>query len=234
MVEISTPIEFADRAVYLPSADALVCADLHLGRDDAAPVELPLGERTRLPDRIDALLDRFNPAELVLAGDIVHAFEDIPAHVEDTLGGLIDAADAAGARPVLLEGNHDAILSSIAPLQPTSAHRLQDGTLVVHGHESPPEVDDITRIVFGHVHPAIVIEGRRRPCYLYDDHATPTRLVLPAFNSLAPGTPLNDAQRSDLPSPLLDRATSVRPIVRDPDADETLWFPPLASFREML
>ncbi len=234
MVEPSARVELADRAAYLPTADALVCADLHLGRDDAAPVELPLGERTRLPDRIDALLDRFDPAELVLAGDIVHAFGDVPDHVEDTLGHLIDAADAAGARPVLLEGNHDTILSSIAPVSLKSSHRLNDDTLVVHGHESPSNVSDVDRIVFGHVHPAIVIEGRRRPCYLRDADATPTRLVLPAFNTLAPGTPLNDTRSSDLPSPLLDRTTSARPIVWDPDADETLWFPPLPSFREML
>ncbi len=234
MGENDLAVEFADRAVYLPAADALVCADLHLGRDDAAPVELPLGERERLPDRVKTLLDRFAPAELVLAGDLVHAFGDVPTHVEDTLGRLVDAADAAGARPVLIEGNHDATLSAIAPVTPKGSHRLADGTVVVHGHDRPAAVADAKRVVFGHVHPAIVIEGRRRPCYLYDRQSTPTHLVLPAFNALSPGTPLNEARSDDLPSPLLDRVTTARPVVRDPEADETLWFPPLESLREML
>lgn len=238
------PIEasFLDRAVYLPGADALVCADLHVGRDASSNVELPLGERDDLLERVDALLTAFDPAEFVVAGDALHSFDRVPRGVEETFGDLADAVADAGAEFAVATGNHDTMVESVASgpagerfANVADEHRLPDADAVVlHGHEPPST--DAGLYVCGHDHPAIRIEGRRRPCFLYGEgvRAGADVLMLPAFNRLAAGSPVNRARGSDFQSPLVARPGSFRPVVRDDDAEETFWFPPLGEFRSML
>ncbi|EFW92558.1 hypothetical protein ZOD2009_06809 [Haladaptatus paucihalophilus DX253] len=225
-------VEFADRAAYLADADALVLADLHIGRDSASNVSLPLGERTDLTARFDALLDRFSPAEVVLAGDVLHAFDRLPNGVSETFADLEALAADAGATLVAVRGNHDTRLDELA--SPNDEYRLADDTLVCHGHEEPD--GEAPRYVAGHDHPAIEIEGKRRPCYLSgsETYRDSDVLVLPAFTRLASGLVVNDVRGSGFQSPLVAGTDPLRPIVRDEDADETYRFPPLGEFRKLL
>ena len=228
----SAAIEFGDRTLYLADADVVVCADLHLGRSKTAAVEFPLGERDEVTDRIETALKRHEPATLVLAGDILHAFETVPRGVEDALGGLVDLADRHDTELVLIEGNHDRQLSALAPVPPQDRWRRGDHVVVHHG-DTAPSVEAALEVV-GHVHPMIVIEGQRRPCFLYDPAATPPVVVLPPVNPLLPGVPVNTAQTAELPGSVLEAINRTRPVVYDPDSDETLWFPPLAELRTLL
>lgn len=219
---------FRDRAVYLPSAGTLVLADVHLGRDRASNVELPLGERRDVLERLERLLDRFAPRELVVAGDLLHSFDRVPDDVERTLSSFRARVAEAGATLVVVEGNHDTMLGSLLEGEP---ERTVGDALVCHGHALPETSAPL--YVIGHEHPAIAIEGRRRPCYLVGPAAPGGRvLVLPAFTRLAPGADVSRTRR--FRSPLLTRPGEYRPIVRDEEGDETLWFPPLAEFRAML
>ncbi len=230
-------VEFVDRAAYIPATDTLICADTHLGRDATAPVEFPLGESTRLVDRLTALLQQYDPSEFVIAGDVLHAFEQVPETTEDDIGEIIDAADAVGATTTLVAGNHDTLLSTISPAAPVDTYRISDELLIAHGDAEPVEAGEsspASMLIIGHVHPAIVIEGQRHPCYLYNPHSVPSLLVLPAFNTLAPGTTVNGATGADLPSPLIEDLDRFRPIVRDSDANDTLRFPPLGDLRDLL
>ncbi|WP_458206210.1 metallophosphoesterase [Haladaptatus sp. NG-SE-30] len=224
--------EFADRAAYLPGADALVLADLHIGKDATSSVELPLGERRDLTSRIATLLDRFAPSEVVLAGDVLHAFDRIPNDVPDTLADLRTLADEAGTEFVAVRGNHDSMLDELTDT--CDEHRLADDTLVCHGHAEPET--DAPHYVVGHDHPAIEIEGKRRPCYLWgpETYCDADVLVLPAFTRLASGTVINGMRGRDFQSPLVASADPLRPIVRDDEANETYRFPPLGQFRKML
>ncbi len=224
--------EFADRAVFLPSADALVLADLHIGRDATSNVSLSLGERADLTTRVSALLGRFSPSEVVLAGDVLHAFDRLPDEAKATFADLRALVDEAGATLVVVRGNHDTRIDELADTHET--YRLADDTLVCHGHEEP-EVD-APQYVIGHDHPAIEIEGKRRPCYLWGEetYRGSDVLVLPAFTRLASGMLINDLRGSDFQSPLVAHTNPLRPIVRDEDADETYRFPPLAEFRKLL
>ncbi|PSP72960.1 metallophosphoesterase [Halobacteriales archaeon QS_3_64_16] len=111
----------------------------------------------------------------------------------------------------------------------------RDGTIVVtHGHELP-EMEAGTYVI-GHDHPAIEIEGQRRPCYLYGPgaHEGADVLMLPAFTRLAGGVEINGLHARELQSPLLTDLGEFRPIVYDEESEEALWFPPLAEFRSML
>ncbi|PSP55247.1 metallophosphoesterase [Halobacteriales archaeon QS_1_67_19] len=224
--------QFRERAVYMPAEDALVIADLHVGRDESSAVELPLGERTDLTDRLADLLSAFEPAEVVFAGDLLHAFDRVPEGAAETLAALRGTIRDAGAEPIAVRGNHDPMAETL-DLPVRESYRLGD-TLIHHGHEKPSAAAN--RYVVGHDHPAIEIEGRRRPCLLYgpDLYRDADVLMVPAFNRLAPGTTVNGMRARDFQSPLVTDADALRPIVWDAEAGESLSFPPLGEFRRLL
>ena len=243
--------QFRDRAVYLPAEETLVVADLHVGRDAASAVELPLGERTDLTDRLATLLAAFDPREVVVAGDLLHAFDRIPEGVAETVAALGETVADAGAELVVVRGNHDSMLDSVrgelgaggdvaanseedrASVPTPEEYRVGD-TLVVHGHDAPDETAD--RYVVGHDHPAIEIEGTRHPCLLYGpgSYRGGDVVMVPAFNRLAPGVTVNEMSARDFQSPLVRNVDALRPVVWDADSDEALSFPPLGEFRRML
>jgi hypothetical protein len=233
---------FAERAVYLPAHEALVVADVHVGRGEASAVSLPLGERADLVERLDALLDRFDPETAVVAGDVVHTFDRVTDRARGTLNALRDACEASGAALELVAGNHDAALASAWDGRVREEHVLgpaDEGTdpprtVVCHGHEAPATAAD--RYVIGHVHPTIEIEGDRRPCFLSGagTYRGADVLFLPAFTRLAAGVPVNDASRTGLDSPLAGDAAALAPVVYDADREEPLRFPPLGEFDRLL
>jgi len=223
-----------DRGVYLPADDALVVADLHLGRAHASNVDFPLNERQDTLDRLDALFDRFDPGTVVVAGDVLHRFDAVPVPVRESLDAVVTAVRDAGAEPVLVRGNHDRQLDRVTDAPVHDAHRLGSGTVVCHGHEEPAATGDC--YVVGHDHPVLEVEGQRHPCLLYGPAAydgDPV-LMLPPFTTLAPGVVVNGMRARDFDSPLVPRAGGFHPVVRDSDADETLRFPPLGELRRVL
>lgn len=229
----SAPV-FADRSLLFPELSTLVLSDLHLGRDATANVQLPLGERERLQHRVEALLDEHSPTEVVLAGDILHAFDRVPAGVGDQLDAILTAIEGTGATPVLVRGNHDSMLDAVTDHEVRDHYRISEQRVVCHGHEQP-DVDAATYII-GHEHPTISVEGQRRACYLVGPgHSNNTKLiVLPAFNTLAPGVDFGGRRTPELQSPMIESLDEYRPGVIDEDDGETLWFPPLESFRQHL
>lgn len=223
-----------DRAVYLPGVGSLIAADLHLGKAAASAVDAPLEGGPAMVDRLTALVERFEPDELVLAGDVLHAFGYVPQAARDALVDLAERVAAVDVDLVLLEGNHDAQLTGLTDLEPEAARRLADGTVVCHGHEYPDVAGD--RYVVGHDHPVIEIEGQRRPCYLHGpgEHEGADVLALPAFNPAVRGTAVNRWGDGDPLSPFLSTVTGFRPVVWDDDAGEPLVFPPLGSLQAYL
>ena len=236
-------VEFRDRALYLPGADVLVCSDLHLGRDATSAVRAPLGERRDITGRLRALCDRFFPTEVVLAGDVLHSFSGTPGDAAESFDGVVREIETRDLGLTITPGNHDAMLGGLWGGRTPAQYRIgSDGevtdggeVVVCHGHELPEEGGAGTYVI-GHDHPAIEIEGQRRPCYLYGPsmYESADVLMLPAFTRLAAGVPVNGSSARDFQSPLIADLEGFRPIVRDEASDETLWFPPLDEFRSML
>lgn len=223
---------FHERAVHLTGCDTLVLADLHVGRESTAGIEVPLDERGRLLDRLTAVLAASEPARVVFAGDLLHRFDRLDAASRRTIEALYDACLDVGSDPVALAGNHDARLADCWPDPVERERKLPDGTVVCHGHEEPAATGE--RYLVGHDHPAIAIEGVRRPCFLFGEgvYRGGDLLVLPAFTPLAGGVEVNDRRGADFRSPLVSSLGTLRPVVVDDDRG--LWFPPLGSFRELL
>lgn len=254
--DVDLPVTLTERAVYLPEADALVCADLHVGRGAASNVDAPIDEASDVVGRLTGLLDRFDPATVVVAGDLLHSFSRVPRGVERSVDALRAAVYETGAALVVTPGNHDAMLDGVFDGRRQAEYRLDDDeTVVLHGHEAPET--PAGRYVIGHDHPALSVEGRKLPCYLYGpgvyrvasgdesaldgdepvsaDHPDAADvLVLPAFTTIARGTTVNGMRGGDFQSPLVTDAGAFHPAVRDERDDETLWFPPLRECRRLL
>ncbi len=224
-------LRLRDRAVVLD--DLLVLADLHVGKAAAANVQVPVGAGADMVDRVETLCEQFDPETVVLAGDLLHSFETVPHLVEETLDGLGDAIDGAGASVVVTPGNHDTMLDVVWGGVTTPEHRIDD-TVVCHGHVEPAA--DAERYIIGHDHPTITIEGHTRPCYLAGDgvYRGADLLVVPSFNRLVSGVEINEMTAGDFLSPLVQDADALAPLVRDTNRDETLGFPPLGEFRHRL
>jgi len=224
-------LSLRDRAVLV--GDSLVVADLHLGQGATTALDFPVGDGTDTVDRLAALLSWADPAELVIAGDVLHSFSTVPGSVRDALDAVTDAATDAGAKLVLLEGNHDTMLASAWDGQLGDSHRVGD-TLVCHGHETPDE--SANRYLIGHEHPVLDAAGRRRPCYLVGEAVLDGSdvVVLPAFSRLLRGVSINRLEADGFMSPLVGDPANLAPLVWDDDAGEIVSFPPLGAFRDRL
>lgn len=220
---------FGERSLYLPTIDTLVIADLHVGKAATTAVDASLDERSDLAKRLQAICTEYRPETVVIAGDLLHAFDGVPTGVPRT----IDALQAAtGTTPLhVTPGNHDTRLDTVASdiaVDPT--YTLADGTIVCHGHVEPPT--DSHRYIIGHDHPALEIDGNRHPCFLQgtDQYGDADIIMLPAFSRLPRGTPVA-AISGGLDSPFITDLDACRPIVV---ADTVHRFPPLADLRPHL
>ncbi len=224
-------LTYDGRALVLD--DVLIVADCHVGRGTGGELEFPVGSGSEMVERFRDLVERHGPADVVLAGDLLHSFQTVPRTVETTVSGLQSACRDAGARLVVTPGNHDTMLSSVWDGPTEQEYRVGD-TVVLHGHEAP-EVD-ADRYVVGHDHPTIEIEGQRRPCYLVGEgqYRGSEVVMLPSFNKLNAGVRVNTMSAGEFQSPLVTEADSLAPVVWDEHARETKKFPPLGEFRRLL
>lgn len=232
---VDLPFSPIERALFVPAADTLVIADVHLGRGAASSVDAPIDDAKAIRDRLESLLTRTDPETVVVAGDVLHAFDGVPCGVERDLAALEDTVDAADASLVVTPGNHDTMLETVFDGAIASEYRLADGeTVVCHGHERPKT--DATRYVIGHDHPALSVDGRKRPCFLYGPtvYGRADVIVCPAFTTLAGGATVNEMRARAFQSPLVTDADAFHPGVWDDSSEELLWFPPLGECRRLL
>ena len=201
-------VHASGRAAYLPTAEAVVVADLHVGRAAASNVGLLLDERADLLSRLRRTVEATEPETVVFAGDLLHRFGDPTRRAVGTVRSLAGLVRTAGARPVAVAGNHDSRLGAAWPGPVHDAYRLRDGT--------------------------VVSAGRKRDCFLAGDGQVRDRpvVVLPAFSAFARGLRIERRERID--SPLVTDLDALRPGVVDGDAGETLWFPSLGEVRHHL
>lgn len=220
-----------DRAAVI--RDTLILSDLHLGQGERSDIAFPVGDGSDVLDRFEGLCRRFEPQTAVIAGDLLHSFRTIPRTVRQTVEGIEAVAEGVGVDLVVTPGNHDTMLDAVLSAETSPTVRIGE-TVVCHGHAEPKV--DAGRYVVGHDHPAITIEGQKRPCYLAGEgvYGGSDLLVLPAFSRLVAGARIDDMRTEDFLSPLVTDPGALRPIVRDTEGNETLEFPPLGEFRHRL
>jgi len=174
-----------ERAAYWDDADTLLVADVHLGKDAtfrAEAVPLPLGSTRSDLDRLSRLLQRTEAERLVVLGDLYHAAVGMTEPTLDALRGWRQKHRSLDV--VLVPGNHDRHAGASSSDLDIAEHAapLIDPPFVFR-HE--PLASEAGYVVAGHLHPGATVRGpgrqrERLACY----HATPDRLVLPAFSEL--------------------------------------------------
>jgi len=174
-----------ERAVFWPSACALVVADLHWGKAAAfrsAGVPIPGGGTRRDLDRLNSAIARTGARRLVVLGDLFHARAGRVA--TRTLADLRRwRGQREGLEIQLVRGNHDRHAGD--PPADLRVNCLDAPAFLppfVLRHE--PSVSDAGYTLAGHVHPGIVLAGRglfreRLPCFVVGARMA----VLPAFGS---------------------------------------------------
>jgi hypothetical protein len=187
---------------------ALMVADLHIGYEATLEDEgfaMPRFQSKEMLSRLAKAIDRFDPALLVVDGDLKHNFDrNLTAEWND-VEKFVDEISKR-CKLVVIKGNHDNYLATI--LSRRGLHIKKEVVLgnikIAHGHETAEPWKG--GMVLAHEHPAIrLIETTgasvRIPCFLLDHEAN--RLVLPAFSPFAMGSDVIGTPDDERMIPLL-------------------------------
>ncbi len=203
--------------------DALVIGDLHIG------LETHLRKKgvnilSRTADMLDRILDLSEQADrLVVLGDVKDSVPGSSKQEFSEIPSFFDRLCDSFSEVCIIRGNHDTDIESFVPgrvsIRPATGAVI-DGTGMIHGHTWPSaEVMGCDTLVMAHNHPSVLFIdgiGRRttEPCWIRGRFRNgcqcnrytklPTRfIVVPAFNPLLGGSPVNSA-KDDLLGPVLN------------------------------
>ncbi len=194
--------------------DALVVADLHIG------IEEELRERgVQIPSRaevmgrrLEDLADRTHSRRLIILGDVKHLVPKMASRERRDVYVFFRDLASAFDTITIAQGNHDGILKNIVPrsVRFRSPYGFREDEVgYCHGHAWPyKKVMEAGTLVMGHNHPAVGFRdefGRREilPCWMRAPFVRKTKrypklpreaVVVPAFNELCGGTPVNDVR----------------------------------------
>lgn len=203
-----------EMAAWLPAQRALLVTDLHLGKSAtfrARGIPIPEGETHADLARLQALVERTDPARILILGDLVHAADGLVPGVVERLRDFLKNSPA----PVtLVEGNHDRSAGLGRHRLPLAIqHTLEiDGVTLVH---DPAHLFAPRPAICGHLHPAIRLpqsprRSSRLPCF----HLHRERLALPGFGSFTGTHPIHTAPGDRVFLPLRDQVREL-PLSED-------------------
>lgn len=175
--------------LWLPQAETLVVADLHLEKGSAYAAKgqlLPPYDTRETLNRLMSEVVETGARRLVLLGDSLHDMEAISRIPVAEREAVLDMA--AHLDLVWITGNHDP--DGGAAFGGTTTDEVRVGQLVLRHEPLPAPADGE---VAGHLHPCARVIGAagsvRRRCFASDGR----RLILPAFGAYTGGLNLRDA-----------------------------------------
>lgn len=189
----------SERALWWPAQAALICADLHAGKDEAfrrAGVPMPEGALADDLARLSVALARVAARSLIILGDFFHARSGRGPRVLDALTEW--RVRHAELEVLLVRGNHDRTAGD--PPRALGIRVLRDYALdgIALRHDLSL-LSKSTRqpCIAGHLHPVVRLvsagESVTLPCFWF----RPGGVVLPAFSGLAGGYRIR-AARGDM------------------------------------
>ena len=204
----------AQKAIWRPSSEDLLVADLHLGKAEvfqACGIPLPSDDDRGTLQRLEKLCQQWNPKRVIILGDLIHGPLGLTQRLKTDLSNLHNRLHA---EVLLIGGNHDRHLHSSAfPQHP--AFRL--GNLWL-SHEPEQPMDGRAGLnLCGHIHPTTTLrqgsDRLRLPCFAYDK--VEQRMLIPAFGELTGGHDCRHGYRKWLVAegtivPWLDTAQAFR------------------------
>lgn len=205
------PVADTAALVMRGQKDWVCVADLHIGIE----VELAAGG-FRVPSQTDKMLEGLERLSsfgdgLLLLGDVKHTIPYVGRREDREIRPFLARLHSLFGRVMIIAGNHDGGLASAVPegIEAVPGHGTAvEDVGVFHGHVWPSrEVMAAKRLVMGHIHPSVLtvdsigtgtnekcwVRGRlRKKAVLERYRSCPAELVVvPAFNPLMTGTPVN-------------------------------------------
>ena len=178
----------ADKAMFVPSSETLIVADVHWGKAAAfraQGVPVPHGTTRAGVDRLSTLLDATGATHLIVLGDLLHARASLQPGTVATITEW--RAARASLDITLVRGNHDHAAGdppSALDIRCVDAPLLH-GPFALHHH---PTDEPSGYVLAGHVHPVVQLRGRARqkltlPCFAFGARGG----LLPAFGEFTGG-----------------------------------------------
>jgi DNA ligase-associated metallophosphoesterase len=178
-------------AIYWPEQNALLIADLHLGKAAAfrrEGIAIPEGDTANTLTRLDNLLAAYQPERLILLGDILHSRLASDPMLEAQIRDWRDSQSALSVIAII--GNHDRDLVSLNDIFECYQQGGEYAGLRLCHH--PPEGPQTQPWVAGHWHPVTSLRAGgdqlRLPAFIQTSNHG---IVLPAFGSLTGGMPIS-------------------------------------------
>lgn len=200
-------------ALHWPARNILLVADLHLEKASHFARRgwpLPPYDSQATLLRLQAALAHTAATTLIALGDSFHDAHGpsrLPPPAREAL-----AAIAARTQILWITGNHDN--DSAVSLHGTAHTELRLGPLTLR-HEAEPA--DPAPELSGHFHPKITIHHKGRTISRRCFALSPTKLILPAYGSLAGGLNISDpAFTTAAPGPLVALIPETTHLLRFP------------------
>lgn len=184
------------KSLFFESHRTLVLSDCHLGkathfRKNAIPLSLKAADRDLI--EIEALIEYYQPEQMVFLGDLFHS-----SHNREWEAFCRLMKKCSLNQAVLVRGNHDILNEhhyDDAGLKLTDKLLVGEINLV---HDIPASPDPESYYISGHIHPGYRISGTARqsavlPCFF----CSRNHLIMPAFGSLTGLKKLEKQNNSD-------------------------------------
>lgn len=182
----------AERALFWPRERTLLLADLHLGKGQVfrkAGIALPSGGTAVDLARLDALIAGFDPARLLILGDMLHG--PLPADAPWLRQWCAWRRRHSTREVVLLGGNHDRAVDA-GRLGLDAVHRHLDLAPFRFQHQAVPAAGRF--VLGGHLHPVLRLQRPGLRVRLPALWASPDHAVLPAFSHFTGGFRIEPAR----------------------------------------
>ncbi|MEM7513767.1 MAG: ligase-associated DNA damage response endonuclease PdeM [Bacteroidota bacterium] len=173
-----------EKALYWPKEEALLIADLHLGKSghfQSHGIPVPGDVLFKDLTNLGTLVSQLQPKRLFILGDLFHSqYNDEWATCESFFKDLI-SLPSEPLEITLILGNHD-ILHRTHYLNAGFSIEKQLSLGGIHLIHDPEENAEMGAYIHGHIHPGVRLVGKGRqklslPCFWVGKE----RLVLPAF-----------------------------------------------------
>jgi uncharacterized protein len=202
-MKLTPNIEIIDLALYLKKEKTLIIADAHIGYEEALNKQGIMIPRTAFKEliiRLENILKKVKPINIVLNGDIKHEFGQISKTEWRNTLKLIDFLQKNCKNLILIKGNHDKILDPIAKKKNITItdQLILNNTIITHGHKLIKPDKKIKTIIIGHEHPAITLGDLARKekykCFLKGKWKNKTLIVQPSLKLISEGTDITKAR----------------------------------------
>ena len=231
-MQLKQGINIIDLALHLPEQNTLVLADLHLGYEEHLRKQgfmVPWFQYEKIKARLAKIFKQTGHLEkIIINGDLKHEFGRIPQQEWEEVLGLIVFLREHCDELILIKGNHDVTLGSVAikkKIEPTSPGLLIGNIYITHGHKIPEneKIKKAKTVIIGHQHPAIgITDGittETYKCFLKGRWSRKDIIVQPSFCLVTEGI---DILKDGVFSPFLKQKINTFDVYVV--ADEIMYF----------